>query len=597
MSEELVDVQAVPMSPLQRMRHSAAHVMAEAVVEMFPEAKLGIGPPIENGFYYDFDLPRPLTPDDLGTIEERMAASIAEDKPFTCRPITLEEAREFFRDQPYKLELIEQFGDGNLTVYQQGDFVDLCRGPHVESTGKLGPFKLRSVAGAYWRGDEHNPQLQRIYGTMWPTEQELEQYLHNLELARERDHRRLGKDLGLFAFSPDIGPGIPLFLPRGEIVRHVMESYVRDVQTRHGYQHVWTGNIVKRRLFEKSGHLEHYSEVQFPPMEEEDGEAYMLKPMNCPSHMTLFNQQQHSYRELPVRYAEFSTLYRYEKSGELSGLTRVRALTQDDCHIFCTPDQIQEEFSRAMQVIREVMSAYGFNDYYVQLSLHDPGDAAKFVADEGKWTRAEEELQAALDMLGVRYEPVIGEAAFYGPKADFMARDVLGREWQLSTIQIDFIQPERLGCKYTAEDGQMHTPVVIHRAVTGSTERFMGILIEHFGGAFPTWLAPVQALVLPITDRHAPYAEQVAVRLRGAGFRVEVDARGERLQAKIRDAQLQKVPYILVVGNKEVEAGTAAVRLRSGGDLGSRSMEEIVGMMRDDIERKALTPGPATPPE
>ena len=593
MTEEMVDVRQVEMTPLERMRHSAAHVMAEAVIELFPEARLGIGPPIENGFYYDFELPRPLTPDDLAAIEERMQRSIGADQGFERRPITLDEARELFQDQPYKLELIEQFGDGNLSVYQQGEFVDLCRGPHVESTAELGPYKLMSVAGAYWRGSERNPMLQRIYGTMWPSQEELEAHLERLEQARERDHRKLGRELGLFAFSQDIGSGIPLFLPKGEMLRHQMESYVREVQTRHGYQHVWTGNIVKRRLYERSGHLEHYAGVMFPPMEEEGegDEAYMLKPMNCPSHMTLFNQQQHSYRELPLRFAEFSTLYRYEKSGELNGLTRVRAMTQDDCHIFCTPDQIQEEFSRALQVIREVMSTYGFDDYYVQLSLHDPNDTEKFVTDEAKWTRAEQELQAALDALGVRYQPVVGEAAFYGPKADFMARDVLGREWQLSTIQIDFIQPERLDCHYTGEDGQEHTPVVIHRAVTGTTERFMGIIIEHFAGAFPPWLAPVQAVVLPIADRHTAYADEVAAGLRNAGFRVDVDNRSERLQAKIRDAQMQKVPYMLVVGNKEIEAGAAALRLRTGTDLGSMPVDEIVALLHRDVDSKAVQPG------
>jgi threonyl-tRNA synthetase len=518
-----------------------------------------------------------------------MQASINADKPFHCRPISKEEALELFKDQPYKLELIEQFGNGNLSVYQHGDFVDLCRGPHVGSTGKLGPFSLMSVAGAYWRGNEHNPMLQRIYGTMWPTQGELDEYLHNLELARERDHRRLGKELGLFTFSPYIGSGIPLFLPKGEILRHQMESYVRETQTRYGYQHVWTGHLVKRELYEKSGHLAHYADVMFPPMVDES-DQYMLKPMNCPSHMTLYNTQYHSYRDLPLRYAEFATLYRYERSGELSGLTRVRALTQDDCHIFCTPDQIQSEFSRAIELITEVMATYGFTEYHVQLSLHDPNDKEKFVADEDKWNRAEQALREALDALGVRYVPVIGEAAFYGPKADFMARDVLGREWQLSTIQIDFIQPERLGCEYIGEDGQPHTPVVIHRAVTGTTERFMAVLIEHFGGAFPTWLAPVQVMVLPIADRHVEYARQVQQQLAAQGIRVEVDDRSERLNLKIREAQLQRVPYMLIVGNKEVDQGSVSVRVRGGRDLGSLALDVVATSIAQDIATKALAP-------
>lgn len=587
--ESTVDVVEKEMTPIERMRHSAAHVLAESVVSMFPEARLGIGPPIENGFYYDFELPRPLTPEDLEAIEARMRDSIAARKPFERRPITQDEAMEVFQNQPYKLELIRQFGDGSLSVYQHGDFVDLCRGPHVENTGQLGPFHLTSVAGAYWRGSEQNPMLQRVYGTMFATQEELDEYLHNLELARERDHRKLGKDLGLFTFSPDIGSGIPLFLPKGETLRNVMETYVRETQTRYGYSHVWTGNLVKRELYERSGHLAHYSDVMFPPMVDEN-DVYMLKPMNCPSHMTLYNSQYHSYRDLPLRYAEFSTLYRYEKSGELSGLTRVRALTQDDCHIFCTPDQIQEEFTRAIELIREVLSTYGLSDYRVQLSLRNPQDTEKFVADEEKWTLAESALRDALDRLGVPYDPVQGEAAFYGPKADFMARDVLGREWQLSTIQIDFIQPERLGCEYIGEDGQPHTPVVIHRAVTGTTERFLGILIEHFGGAFPTWLAPVQAIILPIADRHLDYARDVAARLRARGVRVEVDDRSERLNLKIREAQLAKVPYMLVVGNKEAESGAVSVRVRGGVDLGSMPVSQFEDEILRDIGDKALQP-------
>ena len=588
--EEEVDVRAVEMTPVQRMRHSAAHVMAEAVTDMFPEARLGIGPPIENGFYYDFDLPRSLSPDDLAEIEQGMATHIAANEPFECRPITLQEAHELFKDQPYKLELIDRFGDGNLTVYQNGEFVDLCRGPHVESTGNLGPFKLMNVAGAYWRGDEKRPMLQRIYGTMWPSQEELDQYLQNLELAKERDHRKLGRELGLFMFSPDIGSGIPLFFPKGEIVRHLMEEYVRDTQTKYGYEHVWTGHLVKRELYERSGHLEHYSDVMFPPMVD-GSDVYLLKPMNCPSHMTLFNGQFHSYRELPLRYAEFATLYRYEKSGELSGLTRVRSLTQDDCHIFCTEEQIQEEFSRAIQLIREVLHTYGFTEYAVQLSLRDPSDVGKFVADDEKWAKAEEALTTALDALQVDYYPVKGEAAFYGPKADFMARDVLGREWQLSTIQIDFIQPERLGCEYIGEDGEPHTPVVIHRAVTGATERFMGVMIEHFGGAFPTWLAPVQAVVLPVADRHLEYANEVVSQMKERGLRAEADARSERLGAKIRDAQMQKIPYMLVVGNKEAEAGSASLRLRTGEDLGALPVAEVIDLISRDSDSKQIKPG------
>jgi threonyl-tRNA synthetase len=585
--EENTDIVEKDMSPLERMRHSAAHVMAEAVLEEFPDAKLGIGPPIENGFYYDFELPRPLTPEDLPEIEERMRSSINQNRSFGRHPVTKAEALELFKNQPYKLELIEQFGNGELSVYQHGDFVDLCRGPHVERTGDIGPVKLLSNAGAYWRGSEKNPMLQRIYGTAWETQEELDGYLHNLELARERDHRKLGRELGLFVFSPDVGSGIPLFLPKGETLRYEMESYVRETQTHYGYKHVWTGHIVKEELFLKSGHLPLYEENQFPPLVDEEA-TYRLKPMNCPSHMTLFNSQYHSYRDLPVRYAEFATLYRHEKSGELHGLSRVRAVTQDDCHIFCTEDQIQSEFSRAIELITEVMGTYGFTEYYVQLSLHDPETPGKYGGDEGVWLRAEQMLRDALDALGVTYVPVLGEAAFYGPKADFMAKDALGREWQLSTIQIDFIQPSRLGCHYIGEDGSPHMPVVIHRAVTGATERFMAMLIEHFGGAFPTWLAPIQVALLPIAERHLAYANTIRERFVRGGIRVEVDERSERLNLKIREAQLQKVPYMLITGDKEAEADTVSVRSRSAGDIGSLAVSEFESLVLKEIRTRDL---------
>jgi len=569
---------------LYRMRHSAAHMMAKAVVDMFPDAKIAIGPPVDNGFYYDFDLPRALTPEDLAVLEENMREQMKKDWPFVESAIGKAAALERFKDQPYKLEIIEGIPDDHVGLYTHGPFTDLCGGPHVESTSRVGSFKLTNVAGAYWRGDEHRPQLQRVYGVLFPTQEKLDNHLTMLEEARKRDHRRLGRELGLFAFSDDVGAGIPLFLPAGEMVRHTMESYVREVQTRYGYQHVWTAHIAKAELFKKSGHWDHYLDAMWPPMVDED-EMYMLKPMNCPSHMTLYNTQMHSYRELPLRYAEFATLYRYEKSGELSGLTRVRALTQDDCHVFCTPDQIQEEFGRALAVIREVMGAYGFSDYYVRLSLRDPSND-KYVQDDERWSRAEQALQDALDASGMSYVPAIGEAAFYGPKADFMARDALGREWQLSTIQVDFIQPARLGCEYIGEDGAAHTPVMLHRAVTGSTERFLAMLIEHYGGAFPTWLAPVQAIVIPIADRHVDFARSVESRLKDAGIRAQVDDRSERMNAKIRQAQMQKIPYMLVVGDKEIEADAAAVRLRDGENLGALPVADVVARICEEIEMK-----------
>ncbi len=587
--------------PYYRLRHSAAHVMAQAVLEIFPEGKIAIGPPIEDGFYYDFDLPRPLTPDDLEEIERRMRRIIAGRHPFVYRVVDPDEARALFRDQPYKLELIEgllhgqdeygeQSGSGTvISTYKHDTFEDLCRGPHLEHTGQIPPdaFKLMSVAGAYWRGDSNRPMLQRIYGTAWNSKEELDAYLHRLEEAKRRDHRRIGKELGLFYFSDDIGPGLPLFTPKGEMLRHLMESYVREVQTRYGYQHVWTGHIVRETLYKKSGHYEAYRENMFPPMVEDEEHIYRLKPMNCPSHMTLYKEMGiHSYRDLPLRFAEFATLYRYEDRGTLTGLTRVRALTQDDCHIFCRPDQIEEEFGLALRLIREVLETYRFTDYRVRLSLRGAG--GKYIADDEAWDLAENALRAALDHYGVEYEEAPGEAAIYGPKADFLARDVLGREWQLSTIQVDFIQPRRLGLEYIAEDGQPRTPVVLHRAVTGSTERFLGVLIEHYAGAFPLWLAPVQAIVIPISDeRHSAYATEVGRQLTAAGLRVEVDLSKDRMQAKIRQAQLQKIPYMLIIGDREQRAGAVAVRTRSGEDLGAMPVAAFIERARAEIEAKA----------
>jgi threonyl-tRNA synthetase len=584
-------------SDLYRIRHSAAHVMAQAVVEMFPEAKYTIGPPVENGFYYDFDLPRSLTPEDLAVIEKRMRQIIAGKHSFEKVVISAEEARQIFKDQPYKIELIEGLEQGGfdeygnplaekpeISIYKHDKFVDLCRGPHVENTGKINPsaVKLMSVAGAYWRGDESRPMLQRVYGTAWRTSQELEEFIWKLEEAKKRDHRKLGRELGLFHFSEDVGPGLPLFTPKGEMVRFLMEQYVRDVQTRYGYQHVWTGHLVKEDLYKKSGHYENYKDSMFPPMVDENV-SFRLKPMNCPSHMILFKEMgRHSYREFPMRFAEFATLYRYEKTGELTGLTRVRALTQDDCHIFCTEEQIASEFSLALNLIREVLERYRFSDYKVRLSLR--GEGGKYVQDDDRWSKAEAALRASMDANQVDYFEAVGEAAFYGPKADFMARDVLGREWQLSTIQVDFIQPARLGLTYIGEDGQEHTPVVLHRAVTGSTERFLGVIIEQFAGAFPVWLAPVQAVLVPIADRHLEYAGEVAARLKEAGLRVEVDDRGERMNAKIRDAQKQKIPYMLVVGDKEMEQGQVALRQRGGENPGPMSVDDFLKKAQADIQ-------------
>lgn len=591
-------------SKLYRVRHSAAHVMAQAVMEMFPEkARIAIGPPIEDGFYYDFDLPRSLTPEDLEKIEARMREIIAGKHEFHKEVVSADEARGIFENQPYKLELIEGLEQGDvddmgepiaekpeISIYKHDTFVDLCRGPHVEHTGQINPdaLKLMNVAGAYWRGDENKPMLQRIYGTAWESANDLEEYLHRLEEAKRRDHRRLGKELNLFHFSEDVGPGLPLFTPKGETLRYLMESFVREVQSRYGYQHVWTGHMVKEQLYHKSGHYENYRESMFPPITD-DNVAYRLKPMNCPSHMTLYKEMgQHSYRDLPLRMAEFATLYRYEKTGELTGLARVRALTQDDAHIFCTEEQIEGEFALALKIIQEVLDRYQFSDYRVRLSL--PDESEKYARDEEKWERAIAALRSAMDASGLEYFEEVGEAAFYGPKADFMASDVLGREWQLSTIQVDLIQPSRLELAYVGEDNEEHTPVVIHRAVTGTTERFLAVLIEHFAGAFPVWLAPVQAVLIPIADRHLEYAREVAGRLEEAGLRVEVDDRGERMNAKIRDAQNQNVPYMLIVGDREAEAGTVSLRLRTEEDLGAMPVEDFVERAEQAV-REGRQPG------
>ncbi len=588
--ESHVDLADLPQEDrLACMRHSAAHVLAEAMVELMPEAELGIGPPTATGFYYDFRLPRALTQEDLTWLRRRMRKSIGRRLPFQMAAITRAEAEERWGDQPFKLDLLADLEDGAITQCTHGGFTDLCRGGHVNHTGEIPAFKLMSIAGAYWRGDEANPQLQRVYGALFETKDELDAYERQLEEARKRDHRRVGRELGLFTFSDVVGQGIPLFLPKGETVRHLMESYMREMQERTGHQHVWTANVVKGQLYERSGHREHYADAMFPPMV--DGETeFLLKPMNCPSHMILFNAEPHSYRDLPLRYAEFATLYRYEKSGELSGLTRVRALTQDDVHIFCTPDQIQEEFALGLSLVREALETYGFSDYRVALSLPDTGGDGKFVDAPEQWEAAVSALRSAMEASGLEFNEEEGEAAFYGPKADFIAKDVLGREWQLSTIQVDFIEPGRMGCVYTGEDGKEHTPILLHRAVMGSTERFLGVLIEHFGGAFPLWLAPVQATVIPIADRHQPYADEVAKTLREAGFRVEVDARSERMNAKIRHAQLQKVPYMLVAGDREAEAGTVAVRVRTGEDLGAIPLADFITRIEGERETKALAP-------
>ncbi|HHH83152.1 MAG TPA: threonine--tRNA ligase [Chloroflexi bacterium] len=583
---------------LHRIRHSAAHVMAQAVMEMFPgEAKIAIGPAIEDGFYYDFDLPRPLTPEDLEAIERRMREIIRGAHPFERRVLSAEEARRLFADQPYKLELIDDLERGEmdehgnpldetpeLSIYKHDQFVDLCRGPHVENTRQLNPdaIKLLNVAGAYWRGDERRPMLQRIYGTAWTTPEELERYLWKLEEAQKRDHRKLGRELDLFTVSEEVGPGLILWSPKGGMVRKIVEDFCRAEHERGGYEFVYSPHIGKAQLWETSGHLDWYQDGMYSPLDIE-GQKYFLKPMNCPFHVQIYKSRMRSYRDLPLRFAEWGTVYRFERSGVLHGLLRVRGFTQDDAHLFCRPDQMPEEIDRVLAFSLKLLRAFGFEDFQAYLSTRNPEKAAGEPED---WVAPTDALQQALERAGVPYKIDEGEAVFYGPKIDIKVRDALGREWQLSTIQFDFVLPERFDLSYVAEDGKEHRPYMIHRALLGSMERFMGVLIEHYAGAFPVWLAPVQAVLIPIADRHVGYANGVAEKLREAGLRVEVDASSDRMNAKIRNAQLQKVPYMLVVGDREVEGSQVAVRLRSGEDLGPMSVESLLARIQADVQHK-----------
>lgn len=581
-------------SDLYRMRHSAAHVMAEAVLELFPEAKLAIGPPIEDGFYYDFDLGRdedgkPITfsPEDLEEIEARMKALLKKNAAFEASSMPVEEALTFFADQPYKVELIRDLAAGKVDdmgrpvseavdevgIYRHRDFADLCRGPHVGFTKqvKANAVKLLRTSGAYWRGDEKRPQLQRIYGTAWPNKEELEAYLQRLEEARERDHRRLGKQLGLFHISPLVGTGLPLWLPKGTILRENLEKFLREAQVERGYLPVLTPHIGKIDLYITSGHYPYYKDSQYAPIDI-DGDRFLLRPMNCPHHIEIYRSEARSYRDLPLRLAEFGTVYRYEQSGELTGLTRVRGFTVDDSHLFVTPEQLEEEFIHVVELIQYVFEAMGFQDFRARLGTNDP-DSDKYAGTPEMWERGVAAIRNAADRLGLNYSLEVGEAAFYGPKLDFIFRDVLKREWQLGTVQVDFLLPERFELEYVGSDGEKHRPVMIHRAPFGSMERFVGILIEHFNGAFPLWLAPVQAMMIPITDRHVEYCRKVAAELRAAGIRVEVDDSGNRMNAKIRDAQLQKIPYMLVVGDREIENDAVAVRTRDEEDRGAMAVD------------------------
>ena len=560
---------------LYRQRHSAAHIMAEAVLTLFPDAKYAIGPPIENGFYYDFELPRPLTPEDLEAIDALMRKSIAADKTFVKSEAPKAEARAFFAEQPFKLELIDGIADPAVGICKHGDFTDLCGYPHVESTARVGAFKLTNVAGAYWRGDEHRPMLQRIYGVMFPTEPELEAHLERLEDTARRDHRRLGRELDLFTSNELIGQGLPLWLPKGATVRRLLEEYILAEERRAGYEHVYSPHLGKVDLYHTSGHWEHYKENMFPPMALEH-EELVLRPMNCPHHILIYAAKLHSYRELPVRIAELGTMYRYERSGVVGGLSRVRAMTLNDAHIFCTSEQIESEFAGVMRLVEKAYDRLGITDYSYRLSLRDPADTEKYVQNDAMWEMGERVLREAMTELGLPFHEAPGEAAFYGPKLDIQIRDALGRKETMSTIQIDFHLPNQFELEYVGEDGQHHRPVIIHRGVIGTMERMVAYLIELYAGAFPLWLAPVQATLIPIADRHIDYCKEVAGRLRAADLRAEVDERGERMQAKIRDAQLQKVPYMLVAGDRDIAAGAVSVRTRGGEDLGAVAIADLI---------------------
>jgi threonyl-tRNA synthetase len=576
---------------LQVFRHSAAHLLAAAVLELYPDVKLGIGPPIDTGFFYEFVRKEPFTQDDLEKIEAKMHELAAKDFPNERKLIPKPEAVEMYRksNQEFKCELVEEKAtEPMVSFYSTGKFIDFCRGPHIPSTGRIKAFKLMNVAGAYWKGQESNPQMQRIYGACFIDQKELDEYLHKLEEAKRRDHRRIGKELGLFTVSDQVGSGLPLWLPKGATIRRLLEEYILEKERRAGYQHVYTPDLAKVDLYIRSGHWSHYHEDMFPTMDMET-EQLVLRPMNCPHHVLVYESKKHSYRDLPVRIAELGTMYRYERSGVLSGLSRVRCMTLNDAHIFCTPEQIKEEFAGVMRLVEQAYRDLGITQYTYRLSLRDKLHSEKYVDNDEMWDLAERMLHEAMDSLNLPYTEAPGEAAFYGPKLDIQLADVMGHQETYSTIQIDFHLPNQFELGYIGADGQQHRPVMIHRGVISTMERMTSYLIERYAGAFPLWLAPVQAVVLPITERQNEYAKQVLEKLLDAGARVELDDRNEKLQAKIRDAQLQKVPYMLVIGGKEAEAGTVSVRHRSKGDLGPRPLEQFSADLRAEVDSKVIS--------
>ena len=598
--------------------HSSAHLMAEALEVLYPGVRLGIGPAIEAGFYYDVDLSETdkgtLSADDLPEIEQKMIELARADSRFERRDVPKAEAIAHFEEKgdPYKLELLQDLEDGQITFYQQGQFVDLCRGPHIPSTKPIKAVKLLNLAGAYWRGDESRPQLTRIYGVSFPKQKMLEEHLERLELARQRDHRKLGRDLGLFMFSDRVGPGLPIWLPKGARLRETLVDFLKEEQVKRGYEPVVTPHIGRLELYKTSGHYPYYSDSQFPPMFEKGGDVsegaeianagdgaaaaptiggeqgYLLKPMNCPHHIEIYAHRPHSYRDLPVRLAEFGTVYRYEQSGELGGLTRVRGFTQDDAHIFCTPAQVKDEFKNVIDLTLTVLRALSFDDFTAQVSLRDPANTEKYIGEPAEWDAAEQAIREAAAEMGLETVEEEGEAAFYGPKLDFMVKDALGRKWQLGTVQLDNNLPERFDITYVDENDERVRPVMIHRAPFGSLERFIGVMLEHTGGNFPLWLAPTQVTVLPITDSQNDYAQSVAADLKAAGLRVEVDTRSEKVGRKIRDAEVEKVPVMLILGKNEAEAGTVSVRRHGLGeesDQGTQALDALRQSLLDEVAR------------
>ena len=573
------------------LRHSAAHLFAQAARRLFPDIHLGVGPAIEDGFYYDTDnVAGQISNEDLPRIEEEMKKIVKENFPSIREEVTKEEAREIFKNDPYKLELIEEHSEdeGGLTIYRQGEYVDLCRGPHVPSTGRIQVFHLLNVAGAYWRGDSNNAMMQRVYGTAWFDKKDLKNYLKMREEAKERDHRKLGKELDLFMISQEVGQGLPFWLPNGATIRRVLERYITDKELASGYQHVYTPPLASVELYKTSGHWEHYKEDMFPTMDMGDGEEFVLRPMKCPHHIQVYKNHVRSYRELPVRIAELGMQHRYEKSGALTGLQRVREMTLNDGHIFVAPDQIRDEFKKTLQLIIDVYEDFNLTDYRFRLSYRDPKDTHKYYDNDEMWENAQSMLKAALDDMGVDYFEAEGEAAFYGPKLDIQVKTALGNEETLSTIQLDFLLPERFDLKYTGPDGEEHRPVMIHRGVISTMERFTAILIETYKGAFPTWLAPHQVTVIPIsTEAHLDYAWEVAKVLRDKGVRVDVDERNEKMQYKIRQSQTQKVPYQLIVGDKEMADGTVNVRRYGSKATEVQTIDAFVDTILADIARKS----------